>query len=206
MNRPFKLNTKANLTSNPAWAKTRLGSPTHAPRAPLRPKSAQPAAPLLHTRARVVAAGDWRSPLELPFLWLGDVHPAVVWCLRMGGGGRRLLPPVDGVPHGWGEEIERGEEKEIVRPRCAARIPNNGSQLGYPPPEPTPALHQSDPDTRDSRCPPPPCHRPRRADPPNAGRGRRAHPPRSPASEIRAPPASPALRGSPCEVHGPPRR
>ncbi|KAL5658773.1 hypothetical protein ACJX0J_031936, partial [Zea mays] len=26
--------------------------------------------------ARVIAVGDWRSPLELPFLWLGDVP----WC------------------------------------------------------------------------------------------------------------------------------
>jgi hypothetical protein len=31
--------------------------------------------------AQVIAAGGWRSPLELPFLWLGDVHPPLLTSL-----------------------------------------------------------------------------------------------------------------------------
>ncbi|EES05773.1 hypothetical protein BDA96_04G312900 [Sorghum bicolor] len=48
--------------------------------------------------ARVIAAGDWRSPLELPFLWLGDVHPSLLTSLlRTLSPSPRLLAAVDRV-------------------------------------------------------------------------------------------------------------
>ncbi|KAL6911671.1 hypothetical protein ACP4OV_000476 [Aristida adscensionis] len=48
--------------------------------------------------AQVVAAGDWRSPLELPFLWLGDVHPSLLTSLlRTLSPSPRLLAAADRV-------------------------------------------------------------------------------------------------------------
>ncbi|KAK3154828.1 hypothetical protein QOZ80_2BG0195570 [Eleusine coracana subsp. coracana] len=48
--------------------------------------------------AQVIAAGDWRSPLELPFLWLGDVHPSLLTSLfRTLSPSPRLLAAVDRV-------------------------------------------------------------------------------------------------------------
>ncbi|XP_022682465.1 protein INAPERTURATE POLLEN1-like [Setaria italica] len=48
--------------------------------------------------ARVVASGGWRSPLELPFLWLGDVHPSLLTSLlRMLSPSPRLLAAADRV-------------------------------------------------------------------------------------------------------------
>uniref|UniRef100_A0A0Q3VVN4 DOG1 domain-containing protein n=1 Tax=Setaria italica TaxID=4555 RepID=A0A0Q3VVN4_SETIT len=48
--------------------------------------------------ARVVASGDWRSPLELPFLWLGDVHPSLLTSLlRTLSPSPRLLAAADRV-------------------------------------------------------------------------------------------------------------
>jgi hypothetical protein len=48
--------------------------------------------------AQVIAAGDWRSPLELPFLWLGDFHPSLLTSLlRTLSPSPRLLSAADRV-------------------------------------------------------------------------------------------------------------
>ncbi|KAG8071731.1 hypothetical protein GUJ93_ZPchr0006g42763 [Zizania palustris] len=48
--------------------------------------------------AQVVSAGDWRSPLELPFLWLGDLHPSLLTSLlRSLSPSPRLLAATDRV-------------------------------------------------------------------------------------------------------------
>ncbi|KAF2946212.1 hypothetical protein DAI22_02g276200 [Oryza sativa Japonica Group] len=48
--------------------------------------------------AQAVSAGDWRSPLELPFLWVGDLHPSLVTSLlRSLSPSPRLLAATDRV-------------------------------------------------------------------------------------------------------------
>ncbi|XP_037447686.1 protein INAPERTURATE POLLEN 1 homolog [Triticum dicoccoides] len=48
--------------------------------------------------AQVICAGDWRSPLELPFLWLGDFHPSLLTSLlRSLSPSPRLLASADRV-------------------------------------------------------------------------------------------------------------
>uniref|UniRef100_A0A0D9VJ55 DOG1 domain-containing protein n=1 Tax=Leersia perrieri TaxID=77586 RepID=A0A0D9VJ55_9ORYZ len=51
-----------------------------------------------HDPAQAVTAGDWRSPLELPFLWLGDLHPSLLTTLlRSLSPSPRLLAAADRV-------------------------------------------------------------------------------------------------------------
>lgn len=48
--------------------------------------------------AQAICAVDWRSPLELPFLWLGDLHPSLLTSLlRSLSPSPRLLAAADRV-------------------------------------------------------------------------------------------------------------